>query len=400
MNSSELRLLDGYTALDLTDLRGQFCGKCLQNLGMDVIKVEPPSGDPVRRTGPFKDNRPGLENSLRFTYLNAGKKSVTLDLDHSQGRELFLQLAEKVDVVLESFDPGFLESKGLGPAVLRKRNPKLVVTSVTGFGQNGPYRDFLAPHMVAFAMSGLMFIAGDPESPPVSAPETQGFYFSSIYAALGTLAALWRCGEKGQGDHVDVSVQETLATQEHLIRIFGSLQRNITRQGSQHPYAAPSNLFPTKDGYVSLFVSRIHWRKFLDIWPNHPPDFEDEMWEPDNVRRDHMERVNAEVSAFTRQFTKEEFSLLLQKNGIPCLPMNVPSEFAADPHIKDRELIQTVEHPHLGSYGQVAFPFLFDGKRGIVEPPPLLGDHTAAVLSDWLGLSSEDIQMLYAQRVI
>lgn len=400
MNFSDLKLLEGFTALDLTDLRGQFCGKCLQNLGMEVIKIEPPGGDPVRRIGPFKDNRPGLETSLRFAYLNAGKKSVTLDLDTPQGKELFLRLVEKADVVIESFDPGVMEAKGLGPDVLRKRNPKLVVTSVTAFGQNGPYRDFLAPHLVAFAMGGLMFIAGDPNAAPVNAPETQGFYYSSIYAALGTLVALWRCGEEGRGDHVDVAVQEALATQEHLIRIFGSINKNITRQGSQHPYAAPSNLFPTKDGYVFLFVSRVHWRKFLNMWPNHPPDFDNPEWEPDIVRRQHVERVNAEISTFTKQFTKEEFALLLQKNGIPCLPMNVPSEFARDEQIQARELLQPVEHPHLGSYEHIAFPLLMDGLRAQVTAPPTLGHHTAPVLTEWLALSPKDLTMLYAERVI
>src|SRR5579884_2613162 len=162
-------LLEGYTALDLTDLRGQFCGKALRDLGMEVIKVEPPGGDPVRRIGPFAHDRPSLESSLRFAYLNGGKKSLTLDLGHAEGRALLLRLVEQADVLVESYAPGELEQLGLGEAALRARNPRLVLTSVTAFGQTGPYRDYLGSDLVGLAMGGLMNISGDPALPPASA---------------------------------------------------------------------------------------------------------------------------------------------------------------------------------------------------------------------------------------
>jgi crotonobetainyl-CoA:carnitine CoA-transferase CaiB-like acyl-CoA transferase len=400
MSTPALRLLEHYVALDLTDLRGQFCGKCLEGLGMEVIKIEPPGGDPVRRMGPFKDDVPHLEGSLRFAYLNAGKKGVTLELGHAEGRALFLRLVEQADVVLESFDPGTLDRMGLGPDVLRQRNPRLVVTSVTSFGQDGPYRDFLAPDLVNFALGGLMFIAGDPAHPPVNAPETQGFYYPAIFGALGTVAALLRREQSGRGEHVDIAAQEALATQEHLLRIFGSLGKSVERQGSQHPFAAPANIFPTKDGHVFLFASRAHWPNLLKVWDDHPKEFEQPEWLPDNYRRERMERVNAAVSAFTGRFTKEEFALLMQKNGIPCLPVNAPGEFARDEQLEARELLGLVEHAHLGAYRQVGFPVLVDGNRAAHAPPPLLGQHTAALLTERLGLSAGELQTLFAQAVI
>ena len=400
MSNQAPRLLEGYVALDLTDLRGQFCGKCLRDLGMEVVKVEPPDGDPVRRIGPFKDDRPNLENSLRFAFLNAGKKSLALDLDHPEGKELFLRLVEHADVVLESFDPGTLESKGLGSALLRERNPRLVVTSVTGFGQAGPHRDYLAPDLVTFAMGGLMHISGDPQHPPVNAPETQVFYYASLQASFGTLLALWKREQNGRGQHVDVAAQEAIATQEHLIRIFGSLGTSVQRQGSQHAFSAPASIFPTKDGHVFLFASRVHWPHLLRVWEDHPKEFEKEEWEFDNQRREHVDLVNEKVSEFTRRYTKEEFALLMQKNGIPCLPVNSPGEFAHDEQVRARALLEPIEHPTLGSFEQVAFPLLIDSQRVPGAPPPLLGQHTATVLREWLDLSPEEIELLFAQRII
>jgi crotonobetainyl-CoA:carnitine CoA-transferase CaiB-like acyl-CoA transferase len=416
-------LLDGYTALDLTDLRGQLCGKVLRDLGMTVIKIEPPDGDAVRRLGPFAGNTPSLEGSLRFAWLNAGKQSLTLDTTQPQGRDLLLRLAEQADVLLESGDPGALDALGLDAATLRACNPRLIVTSVSGFGQDGPHRDYLCPDIVGFATGGLMYVSGDPALPPVKGPETQANYYASLYAALGTLLALWRredaltpthsrgerenvlsplsLGEgRGEGCVVDVSVQETIATQEHLIRAFGFDKHPIQRYGSQHATVAPANVFPTSDGYVYLFVSRPHWRLLLNLWPDHPPELDDPRLLPNHVRRAEAEWINEAISQFTRQFTKDEFARLLQSHGVPCLPVNAPSDFARDEQVQHRALFQPTAHPALGEYAQVGFPALMDGERVPVAPPPLLGQHTGAILRDRLGLSPTEIELLFAQGIV
>ncbi|SRR5579884_576169 len=393
-------LLEGYTALDLTDLRGQFCGKALRDLGMEVIKVEPPGGDPVRRIGPFAHDRPSLESSLRFAYLNGGKKSLTLDLGHAEGRALLLRLVEQADVLVESYAPGELEQLGLGEAALRARNPRLVLTSVTAFGQTGPYRDYLGSDLVGLAMGGLMNISGDPALPPVNAPETQSYYFTCIYALLGTLLALWRREEAGEGHNVDVSEEEAIASQEHIIRTFGFDKEVMRRHGSQHEHVAPANIFPTKDGYVYLFVSLPHWRLLLKLWEDHPPELDDKEWEANHVRRAHADWLNEELSRFTRRFTKQEFVRLMQENGVPSLPVNSPGEFARDEQVQFRKLFQTVRHPLLDEYAQVAFPVLMDGERVPVAPPPLLGEHTYALLTERLGLSPTEVELLFAQGII
>ncbi len=388
-------LLSGFLALDLTDLKGQMCGKLLRDFGLEVIKIEPPGGDTVRRMGPFKEGVPHLEGSLRFAYLNAGKKSLTLDLQRPQGRELLMRLVEQADVVVESSPPGALDLEAL-----RGCNPKLLVASVSGFGQTGPHRDYLCPDIVGFAMGGLMYTSGDPSLPPVNAPETQSYYFACLYAALGTLLSLYRRLDDGQGRSVDVSIQEAIASQEHLIRTFATDGHSITRHGSQHEHVAPANIFPTSDGYVYLFVTRAHWKRLMDFWEDHPPHFAEPEWENNDFRHEHEAEINVAVEAFTRRWKRDELADQLQKAGIPCLPVNSPTSFMQHEHVLARQLFQPVEHPYLGPYAQTAFPPLIDGRRASVEPPPLVGQHTREVLSQRLGLDSGEIELLFAQGVI
>jgi crotonobetainyl-CoA:carnitine CoA-transferase CaiB-like acyl-CoA transferase len=367
---------------------------------MAVVKVEPPGGDPVRRLGPFAHDVPDLEGSLRFAYLNAGKQSLTLDLAHPEGRGLLLRLVEQVDVVLVSGTPGELDGLGLTAPALAARNPRLVVTAVSGFGQSGPHAEYQCPDIVGFAMGGLMHICGDLALPPLQAPETQAYYYASLYAALGTLLALWRRGADGPGEAVDVSIQEAIASQEHLVRAFGYDGESIHRHGSQHENVAPANIFPARDGFVYVFVSRPHWKRFLAVWPNHPPELDAPEWEANHVRRARSDWLNARVAEFTARFTRAEVVRLLQENGVPCLPVNSPADFVADEQVQARGLFQPTAHPHLGHYAQPAFPALLDGARNPAPPPPRLGEHTRALLRDRLGLSATEIELLFAQGII
>jgi crotonobetainyl-CoA:carnitine CoA-transferase CaiB-like acyl-CoA transferase len=395
-----VQLLAGYRALDLTDLSGQLCGKLLADLGVEVVKLEPPGGDPVRRLGPFKDDLPHLEGSLRFAYLNSGKLSLTLDYAQPAGRELLLRLVEQADVLLESFQPGHLAELGLGPDILRARNPRLIVTSLSGFGQDGPHRDYLASDIVGFAMGGLMYISGDPSMPPLKAPETQAYYFGCLYAAYGTLLSLWQRQRDDQGRGVDVSIQETLASQEHLVRAAGFDGHSLTRGGSQHGHVAPANIFPTSDGYVYLFVTAQHWRKLLALWPDHPPELDGPEWGPNAYRRAHADWLNPQVASFTSRYSRDEFVDLMQRNGLPSLPVNRPRDFVDDEHIQARRLFAAVDHPYLGHYTQVTPPGELDGQRLAPSPPPLLGQHTRQLLTDLLGLSPTDFELLFAEGII
>ena len=364
--------LKGFRALDLTGLSGQLCGRMLGDLGMEVIKIEPPGGDAVRNLPPFVQSADGKRLSTTFAHLNAGKASKALDLDNESDRAAFCKLVESADVVLESFQPGELEAKGLGYEDLAAINPGIVMASITGFGQTGPKKNLACNDLVALAQSGFLYIAGDPSMPPVRPPETQAYYFASVFAAAGVLAALYRRERTGQGDHVDASMQETLATQEHIIRLWANEKQISKRAGSQHGSVAPARIFPCRDGFVYLYVTRQHWKLFLTVWKDHDPKFDVLDWLNNLYRRAHADELNPAVEAFVRQFTMAEITELLQEKGIPCVPVNTPMGFAQDEHVRGRGFMAPVEHAGFGKTRQPAMPFVIDGERIPVGSVPLM----------------------------
>jgi len=364
--------LKGFRALDLTGLSGQLCGRIMADLGMEVIMIEPPGGDPVRKLAPFVKSPGGSELSTAFAHLNAGKASKVLDLDREADREVFRKLVETADIVLESFQPGELDAKGLGYKTLAAINPGLVMGSITGFGQTGPKKNLACNDLVALAESGFLYISGDPSLPPCRPPETQAYYFASLFAAAGVLAALYRREQTGQGDHVDSSMQETMATQEHIIRLWANDKQISKRAGSQHGSVAPAKIFPCRDGFVYLYVTRQHWKLFLTIWQDHPPVFDLPDWLNNLYRRAHADELNLAVEAFIGKFTRAEITDLLQAKGIPCVPVNTPMGFANDDHVQSRGFMVPVEHAGFGSAKQPAMPFVIDGARPAVGSVPVL----------------------------
>ncbi len=364
--------LQGFRALDLTTLSGQLCGRMLADLGMEVIKIEPPGGDPVRKLAPFVKLPNGSELSTPFAHLNAGKASKILDLDKEADREAFRKLVETADVVLESFQPGELDAKGLGYKSLAAINPGIVMASITGFGQTGPKKNLACNDLVALAESGFLYISGDPSLPPCRPPETQAYYFASLFAAAGLLAALYRRERTGQGDHVDSSMQETLATHEHIIRLWANEKQILKRAGSQHGSVAPAKIFQCRDGFVYLYVTRQHWKLFLTLWKDHDPMFDTPDWLNNLYRRAHADELNPAVEAFVGKYTMAEITDFLQSKGIPCVPVNTPMGFAKDEHVRGRGFMAPVEHVGFGSTEQPAMPFVIDGTRPAVGSVPVL----------------------------
>ena len=394
------KLLPGYRVLDLTSSIGALCGKLLGDLGMDVIKVEPPSGDAARREPPFAKGHAHGEGSLRFAYLNAGKRSVTLDLTQANGKKLLLDLVGRADVIVEDFVPGYLAELGLGYDRLLERQNKLILVSVSGFGQDGPYANFKTTDLIGNAMGGLLYISGDPKMTPCNPPETQAFYYTSLFACYGVMLALWQRETRGIGAWIDASVQASMALHEHVAFNFASDGRVMKRAGSQHQHNAPANLFQCKNGWISLFVTQTHWPLLLKVWPDHDPALDDPKWINSNLRRQHADYINAQVTTFTSQFLKEDLAELMQKNGIPGLPVNSPSDFMKDPHIQARGFFASVRHPVLGSFAQPGTPFMVDGQRSPPSSAPLLGQHNHEVLCGELGLSASEVAVLAGEKVI
>jgi crotonobetainyl-CoA:carnitine CoA-transferase CaiB-like acyl-CoA transferase len=374
--------LKGFRALDLTGLSGQLCGRILSDLGMEVIKIEPPGGDPVRNLAPFLNRADGKRLSTVFAHLNSGKLSKVLDLDNEAGQVELKTLAATADVVLEGFQPGELDRRGLGYAALSALNPGLVMASITAFGQSGPKKDFVYNDLVALAESGFLYISGDPSLAPCRPPETQAYYFASLFAAAGVLAALYRRQRTGQGDHVDATMQETLATHEHIIRLYANEQQILKRAGSQHGSVAPAKIFRCKNGFVYLYVTRQHWKLFLEVWQDHPAEFDGKDWLNNLYRRAHADRLNAAVESFLAQYTMTEITDLLQARGIPCVPVNTPLGFVSDEQVQSRGFMVSVDHAEFGSTEQPVAPFVIDGARlPVATVPPLDGWRAASSIS-------------------
>ncbi len=393
-------LLPGFRVLDLTSSIGALCGKLLGDLGLDVIKVEPPAGDATRSEPPFAKGHAHREGSLRFAYLNAGKRSLTLDITQARGRSLLLDLVERADVIVEDFAPGSLAGLGLGYEALLERQNKLILVSLSGFGQDGPYASYKTTDLIGNAMGGLLYISGDPKMTPCNPPETQSFYYTSLFATYGVMLALWQRESRGIGAWIDASVQASMALHEHVAFNYSAEGRVMKRAGSQHQHNAPANLFQCKNGWISLFVTQTHWPLLLRVWPDHDPELDDPKWINSNLRRQHADYINAQVTSFTLQFTKEDLAELMQKHGIPGLPVNSPSDFMKDPHIQARGFFANVNHPVLGSYSRAGTPFMVDGRRSPPLAAPLLGQHNHEVFCGELRLSASEVAVLAAEKII
>lgn len=394
------KLLPGFKVVDLATSMGAFCGKLMADFGMDVVKVEPPGGDAMRSEPPFAKGRHHPEGSLRFAYFNSGKRGITLDAARREGRDLLLRLVERADIVVDSHSPGYLEDLGLGYGELVERNPRLVLVAISGFGQEGPYRDYLAPDLVTNAMGGLLFISGDPSLTPCSPPGGQSHIYTCLYATLAALLAVWQREAKGVGAYIDASVQASMALHEHVAFTYSAEGRVMKRAGSQHQHVAPANLFPCKDGYISFFATQRHWPIFLDMWADHPPELDDPELKDNGKRRAAADWINPLVASFTSRYGKEELSLLFQEKGLPALPVNSPRDFMEDPHIAARGFFGKVEHPVLGTFAQPGAPFVVGGVRSSPRPAPLLGEHNSEVFGDELELSEAELDVLSATGVI
>ncbi len=338
--NTAIPLLPGYRVLDLSSSMGSFCGKVLRDLGMDVIKIEPPGGDAGRLEPPFAKGHAHREGSLRFNYLNAGKKSVTLDITKAAGKKILLDLVAKSDIVLETFEPGYLAAHGLSYDALVQQQNKLILVSLTGFGQDGPYAHYKAPDIVGNAMGALLYISGDPKMTPCNPPETQSYYYASLFASYATMLALWQRESRGIGAWIDASVQASMALHEHVAFNYAAEKRVMKRAGSQHQHNAPANLFQCKNGWIALFVTQTHWPLLLKVWDNHDAELDDPKWVNSNLRRQQADYINAQVTTFTMRYLKEDLAELMQKHGIPGLPVNSPSDFMKDPHIQARGFFQ------------------------------------------------------------
>jgi benzylsuccinate CoA-transferase BbsE subunit len=407
-------MLAPYRALDLTDEKGFLCGKNLGALGCDVIKIERPGGDKGRRIGPFYKDIYHTEKSLYWFAFNANKRGITLDIETDDGREIFKQLVKRADFVIESFPPGYMDSLGLGYSELSQINDQIIVTSITPFGDDGPYKDFKATDIVGLAMGGLLYICGDPDRPPV-APSFPTAYLLAE-AAVGTLMALqWRL-VSGRGTRAVVSLQdEALLTSWDATITWAASGRIQKRSGAvcERPNVTYRQVWSCKDGYVTFFYfggrtgapgnrAIVEWMdsEGIDCQSLKEQDWDNFDW--DSLTQDEVNRLEKPLDPFFKSHTKAELYKGAVERNIILYPMATAKDIAENPQLKSREFWEKVEHPELKT--NITYPGAFvkasETRCGLYRRAPLIGEHNREIYLGELGFSDEDMLTLKQAGII
>lgn len=391
--------LAGIKVLDFTwALAGPYCTMLLADLGAEVVKVEnPEGGDPSRGNSPFIQ---GI--SSYFLSVNRGKKSITANLRHPRGKEMILKLAEFFDVWVENFRPGVLERLGLGYGAVRSRNPKIIYASCSGFGQDSPYAHRPAYDVIVQGMAGTLSITGEEGGPPVRVGYSIGDIGGGVFTAMGILAALHERAKSAEGQRVDVSMLDSqIAFLENAFARFLATGEEPRRIGTRHPVMTPFQAFPTKDGYMVLAAARDQfWEKFCKAVEREDL-LKDERFQNLPSRNRHQKALEHILSEITRGRTTAEWVAEMEKNDIPCAPINTVGKMAKDPHTLKRQMITEVRHPRAGALKVVGSPIKLS--RTPVQfnrASPDLGEHTEEILKEILGYSDPEIAELRAEKVI
>ena len=385
--------------LDVTRvLAGPFAGMVLADLGAEVIKVERPGrGDDARAFGPFVQ---GV--SAYFASVNRGKKSLTLDLKSPRGRELFLALAERADVVLENFRPGVMARLGLGHDTLRAPNPRLVYAACSGFGQTGPYAQRPAYDAVIQAMGGMMSITGEEGRGPVRVGASIADITAALCTVVGILGALHHRERAGEGQLVDVAMLDCqVGILENAIARYFASGEPPTRLGTRHPSITPFQAFDTADGQLVLALGNdALWAAFCRL-VGRDELIDDPRFATNELRTRHHAALEPIVQEILGAHPTAWWLEAAGRAGIPCGPINSLADLAADPQVAARDMIETVDHPVAGPMRMAGVPIKFSATPAAIRAPsPTLGQHTAEVLRARLGLDGRAVARLRAAGVV
>lgn len=414
-----MMLLKPYRVLDLTGSLGFLCGKILGDLGADVIKIEPPGGDPSRRLPPHLRNDGDPPQGLYWLALNVNKRGITLDLQSRAGHSLFLRLAKKADFVLESFPPGTLDKWGLGYGELRKENPGLILVSITPYGQEGPYRNFQGSDLEIMALSGGMSLAGEKDGEPMRVTVPQAPMWVGVEAAMGALTALAYRSVAGQGQHVDVSAQVAVMAALAHAPAFWDLNRiNPERAGvyitGRSVQGARMRVFwPCKDGWINFilyggaagrFSNRqlVSWMDEKGMAPESLKQIDWDKFEVTSITQTEVDKLEAPIGRFLSTLTKQEFYEGAAQRQILGYPVFTVEDIDKDPQLAARKFWQNIADPASGLTLKYPGGFaLLNGERlTIRQPAPCVGQHNHEVYTAELGLSPQEIAKFQANGVI
>ena len=411
--------LDGIRVLDLTGEPGFLAGTLLGELGANVVKVEPPAGDPARRRPPFWGGIPDPERALLWLALNTSKRGMTLDLDRPRGRDLFLDLIRRADVLLESEPPGRMAGRGIGWQELQAENPRLVHCAVTPFGQSGPHAGWRGSDLTVSAMSGNLYATGDPDRAPVRCSLPVAYYHGGIEAAVGVVFALLAREETGRGQHVDVALQEAMVMPNiGAAAMFPMTGQRGGRAGAfmRQVSGVAREIWPCKDGFVSFALrggparvpGLVAMVQYMGEHGMAPESLRRRDWKSHNLNllgQTEIDELSRAFAAFFLTQTMAELYEAACARSLMLAPINTAREILASPQLAARNFLVDVEYR---GRGQLRYPGAFaistpadaDGTRiGIRRPAPELGEHTVEVLAE-LGIGAAEVARLRAEGIV
>jgi benzylsuccinate CoA-transferase BbsE subunit len=421
MNQQPTQALEPYRVLDFTRAIGWTCGKLLADLGADVIKIEPPGGEPERRFGPFYRDEPHPERSLAWFAHNTNKRGITLDCDTADGKALLQALVREADFVVESFPAGYLQARGVGFQQLSLLQPRLIWIAITPFGQSGPYRDYHATDLVGTALGGLMYLCGDAERAPVRMRAAQGYLQAGLQAAVAALLAHHYRVRTGEGQFVDVSMQHALSWSIIPTRQYWDLQRLITeRSGALRAFGDQVRriIFPCQDGYVALMgvMNAREWRPMVQ-WlaaEGMAADLGDESWQilaeyagsgpltQAALTDDELAHVYDVLRQFFLQHPKAELAAEAQHRDIILFPVYSPGDLLEHVQLHSRGFFTPLLHGELeDTLCYPGAPYrLSETPWQLRRRAPLIGEHNETIYGGELGLSRAELAVLMAAGAI
>ena len=398
--------LTGVRVLDLSGPMGVYCGKLMADMGADVIKIEPPGGDPMREIGPFAPDGVHPESSLHWLHFNTNKRSITLDIADPQGAGLLSRISRQAGVVLETFPPGYLDTLGLSYSHLSQVNPGLIYASLTPFGQTGPYKNFKATDLTGFAMGGYMYVTGRPDTPPTRLWGSQAYHTTSNRALIAILLALYHRMTTGEGQYIDVSMQEAVAaTTEHVNTVYNYTGEPAVRCGFRHGGQFVAT-WRCKDGFVSITTNTQQAWDDLRDWmarEGMAGDLSSEKFNDRFILRGELsEHIEGLIQAWALTHTRQEITEWGQSRHHPWGPAVRPDEILDNEQLWERGYFIESEALHPGE--NMVYPGapynLSQSPWQLRHPAPQVGQHNQEIYCGDLGLPVEELDALSSQGVI
>lgn len=391
--------LDGVRVLDVSRvLAGPYCTMMLADLGAEVIKVEPPWGDETRTWPPFYENG----DSGYYFALNRNKKGIVLDLKQQEGRDIILQLAEKSHVFIENFTPGVVKKLGIDYESISRIRPDIIYCSISGFGQHGPYRNKRAYDPVIQAMGGAMSVTGVKDGEPVKIGIPIGDMGGSLMAVISVLSSLFAREKHGCGDYIDISMLDCqVALLSIMAAEYFASGKVPKRLGLEHPWRVPSKTFRTKDGYITTSATSGTMYAKLCKCLGVEELIDDPRFKTNVSRVENREILYPILEDIMVTKTSSEWEQIFNEAGLPNGVMKDMKEVFSDPHVLEREMLETVEHQEVGALKMIGVPFKFlQSEKLKMTPPPMMGEHTQEVLEGLLGYNQDEIALLKQKDVI